>query len=299
VQLAWFDRTGKPLGVAGETDTSGLSSPELSADDQRVVVARTVQVNQDIWLMDLARGGFTRFTFDAAQDTLPLWSPDGTRVAFSSSRKSVFNLYLGRANAPGSEELLLETPNVKVAQDWSADGRFLLFYDVDTKKTGRDLWSLDLTDKEHKPRVVMNTPFEETMAQFSPDGRWVAYQTNESNRFEIVVQPFPEAPGVKFQVSTGGGVAPRWRADGRELYFIAPDSSLMAVPVIKMDGSMFEVGTPAALFPTRIVGGGGVSTNRPNYDVSRDGRFLINEPVEEASLTPITLILNPNLKGQR
>ena len=297
VQLTWFDRKGRPVGVAGEPEPS-LGSFELSADDQRVAASRTVQTNEDVWLMDLARGGFTRFTFDAAWDGHPLWSPDGTRVAFSSTRKTTDNLYVGRANAFNSEELLLDTPHVKTAQDWSADGRFLLFYEVDPK-TGRDLWSLDVTDKERRPRVVMNTPFEETLAQFSPDGRWVAYQTDESNRFEIVVQQFPEARGVKFPVSRDGGVAPRWRADGKELYFIAPDSSLMAVPVLKADGSTFEAGTPAALFSTRIVGGGSIRANRPNYDVSKDGRFLINQPVEEASLTPITLILNLNLAERK
>jgi Tol biopolymer transport system component len=192
--------------------------------------------------------------------------------------------------------VLLDTPHVKTAQDWSADGRFLLFYEVNPKTTGRDLWSLDLTDKERTPRVVVNTDAQETLAQFSPNGRWVAYQTDESNRFEIVVQPFPEARGVRFPVSRNGGVAPRWSADGEELYFIAPDSSLMAVQVLKMDGSTFEAGTPVALFPTRIVGGGSIRANRPNYDVSRDGRFLILQPVEE---TPITLILNPSLEGNR
>jgi hypothetical protein len=129
------------------------------------------------------------------------------------------------------------------------------------------------------------------MAQFSPGGRWVAYQTNESNRFEIVVQPFPSPGGVKWQVSTDGGVAPRWRHDGRELYFIAPDGTLMAVPV-QSAGAAFEYGTPTALFQTRIAGGGSVGTNKPNYDVSRDGRFLIVQTVEESTAFPITLILN-------
>ena len=138
-------------------------------------------------------------------------------------------------------------------------------------------------------RVVANTPAEETLAQFSPDGRWVAYQTNESGRFEVVVQPFPEVGG-KWQVSTAGGAAPRWRADGKELYFLAPDATMMAVPVTAA-GASFEAGTPVALFPTRIVDGGTVAQNRPQYAVARDGRFLINQPVADAG-APITLILN-------
>jgi Tol biopolymer transport system component len=128
------------------------------------------------------------------------------------------------------------------------------------------------------------------MAQFSPDGRWVAYQTNESRRFEIVVQQFPKAT-ERFPVSTAGGISPRWRADGRELYFIAPDGKLMAVPVTPTS-SKFEGGKPVALFPTRIAGGGTVATNRPQYAVSKDGRFLINQRLEESTNTPITLLLN-------
>jgi len=149
--------------------------------------------------------------------------------------------------------------------------------------------------KERKPRAVVNTPFEETMAQFSPDGRWIAYQTNESGRFEIVVQPFPEPRG-KWQVSTSGGVEPRWRGDGKELYFIAPDVKLMAVPATAT-GATFEAGTPMTLFATRIVGGGAAAINKPQYAVSRDGRFLINQPADESTTTPITLILNWNPAG--
>ena len=118
----------------------------------------------------------------------------------------------------------------------------------------------------------------------------MAYQTNESGRFEVVVQPFPDAGG-KWQVSIAGGAAPRWRADGKELYFLAPDAILMAVPVTGA-GTSFEAGTPVALFPTRIVNGGSVATNRPQYAVARDGRFLINQPVGDATAAPITLILN-------
>jgi Tol biopolymer transport system component len=289
MQLTWVDRTGKTIGTAGDPSATTLY-PELSPDGRRVALDRTVQANRDVWLLDLVRGGMARFTFDAAQDTNPVWSPDG-RIAFGSNRNGTFNPYVAPSSAPGTEQALLETPGIKVVQDWSPDGRFLLFYAVDPKTLSRDLWSLDLTGKERTTRPVAQTRFEETMAQFSPDGRWVAYQTNESNRFEIVVQPFPNPGGVKWQVSTGGGVAPRWRHDGRELYFIAPDGMLMAVPVANT-GVVFEYGTPTALFQSRIAGGGSVGVNKPNYDVSRDGRFLVVQPVEESSAFPITLILN-------
>ncbi len=291
LQLTWFDRTGKAVGVAGEPDANSAQYPELSPDGRRVAMDRTLLGNRDIWLIDLVRGGLTRLTFHAAQEFDAVWSPDGVRIGFSSSRGGAFDLYVKPSDGSGPEELLLETPNTKVVQNWSKDGRFLLYYEVNPK-TGRDLLALEMTGTDRKSRVVVNTPFEETLAQLSPDGRWVAYQTNESGRFEIVVQPFPDAGG-KWQVSTGGGVAPRWRADGKEIYFLAPDATMMAVPVTA-SGPTFEAGTPVALFSTRIVGGGSVTTNRPQYVVARDGRFLINQPVELSTATPITLILNWN-----
>jgi len=164
---------------------------------------------------------------------------------------------------------------------------FLLYGELNPK-TGRDLWVLPITGKDRRPRAVADTPFEERNGQFSPDGRWLAYETNESGVFQIVVQPFPE-PAGKWQVSTNGGVQPRWRADGKELYFIAPDGKLMSVPTA-VSGSSFEAGTPVALFQTRIAGGQAAAF-RPQYSVSRDGRLLINQLVDTAA-PPITLILN-------
>lgn len=243
-QLTWFDRTGKAEGVAGEPDAT-MRNAELSPDGRRVVVQRTVLGNSDIWLQDLLRGGLTRLTFDATTDINPVWSPDGTRVAFSSVRTDVVDLYVKPSNGSGTEERLVKSSNSNVAQAWSPDGRWLMYYEVNPT-TGRDLWALDMTDGR-APRVFANTPAEEVPAQFSPDGRLVAYQTNESGRFEVVVRPFPDGAG-KWQVSTGGGVSPRWRADGRELYFLAPDTMLMAVPV-SAAGPSFEAGTPVALFP--------------------------------------------------
>jgi serine/threonine protein kinase/Tol biopolymer transport system component len=285
-QLTWFDRTGKAVGVAGEPGANLLNTPELSPDGRRVAVSRVIQNNGDIWLMDLVRSGFTRFTFDPALNYNPLWSPDGTRVAFSSNRKASFNLHLMPSSGAGIEELLLETPTNKQPLDWSKDGRFLLYVDLEPK-TARDLWTLEMTGSERKSRVLINTPFEERNGQFSPDGRWVAYETNESGQFEIVVQPFPEPTG-KWQVSTNSGTQPRWRADGKEIYFIAPDGKLMAAPVT-VSGSTFEAGTPVALFLTRIASVG--ATLKHQYVVSGDGRFLINTVLDDDA-SPITLLLN-------
>jgi Tol biopolymer transport system component len=294
--LRWVDRTGKVVGVAGEPDANDPRYPELSPDGRRVAMSRALQGNADIWLLDLVRGGSTRLTFDASSDTIPLWSPDGTRIAFTSNRTGAFDLYVKPSNGSGAEERLVDSPNTKQLQDWSRDGRWLLYYEV-KPAVGRDLWVVDMASADRTPRVVANTPAEETLAQFSPDGRWLAYQTNESGRFEVVVQPFPGAGG-KWQVSTAGGAAPRWRADGRELYFLAPNATMMAVPVTAA-GTSFETGTPVALFPTRIVDGGTVTQNRPQYAVARDGRFLINQPVADATAAPITLILNWNPNGKK
>ena len=294
-QLMWVDRTGKAMDVAGEADASDLRFPELSPDGRRVALDRVVQGNRDLWLLDLARRVMTRLTFDAATDMMPVWSPDGTRLAFSTSGTGTFDLYVKPSNGSGADVRLVASPNTKGAQDWSTDGRWLLYHEIHPT-TGRDLWALDMTSPDLTPRVVANTPAQEVLAQFSPDGRWVAYQTDESGRFEVVVQAFPDAGG-KSQVSTAGGAAPRWRADGKELYFLAPDATMMAVPVTAA-GPSFTAGTPVALFPSRIRGGGSVATDRPPYDVARDGRFLINQPVAGAA-APITLILNWNPEAKQ
>jgi len=288
VQLTWYDRSGKNLGTAGLPDSKPAYYPELSPDGQRVAFTSNVQQNLDIWIQDLARGGLTRFTFDPANDNVPVWSPDGTRIAFSSLRKGGA-LYVGPSSRPGGEEVLLERASMeraRIPQDWSKDGRFLLYREIDPK-TSRDLWALPLTGSDRKQFEVARTPANENNGQFSPDGRWVAYETDESGRFEIVVQPFPEATAT-WTVSTGGGTQPRWSADGKELYFIAPDGKLMAAPITST-GATFAAGTPTALFPARLAPGG--PANKQQYVVSRDGRFLIYQQIEE-SAAPITLILN-------
>ncbi len=287
--LVWLDRTGKVQGAAGEPDTNDLRYPELSPDGRRVAMVRTVRGNDDIWVLDLVRGGMTRLTFDAADDVNPVWSADGMGMAFSSNRTGVYDLYLKPSDGSGADERLVNSPSTKQPLDWSPDGRWLVYYEFNST-TGRDLWARDMTGSTPTPRVIANTPASELLAQVSPDGRWVAYQTDESGRSEVVVQAFPDAGG-KWQVSTAGGVAPRWRADGKELYFLAPDATLMAASVTAA-GASFEAGVPVALFPTRIVDGGGAAVNRRQYAVARDGRFLINQPVADATAAPITLILN-------
>jgi Tol biopolymer transport system component len=247
-QLTWFDRTGRPTGTVGVIDESALNYPELSLDGRRVAIDRTVQSNRDVWLIDLSRSVPTRFTFDASVDAQPLWSPDGGRIVFSSTRKGSFDLYQKPVTGAENEAVLgEESPQIKFPRDWSPDGRILLHSRTDDR--GANLWALPL-DGDRKPFPVANTPFEELQGQFSPDGRWVAYQSNESGQNEIYVQPFP-GPGGKWQVSTKGGASPRWRHDGQEVFYLAPDATLMAVP-IRVRGSSLEQDTPVALFRARI-----------------------------------------------
>ena len=300
-QLAWFDRSGKALGTMGAPDDNNLRLPNISPDGRRVAVVRTVQGNQDIWLLDGTRT--SRFTFDAAIDRYPLWSPDGSQIAFDSDRKGLRDLYQKPSSGAGVEELLVESSQHKLANDWSADGRFLLYHSADPQ-TAQDLWVLPLTG-DRKPWVFLKTNFNELFGRFSPDGRWVAYQSNESGRNEIYIRPFaaPAAPGAtgqaasgQWQVSTASGIFPAWRHDGKELYYVAPNGEMMAAPITTTETTL-QPGAPVALFPPRIFGGAADSAQGRQYDVTRDGRFLINTVLDDAS-SPITLIQNWHPQGK-
>ena len=281
-QLVWLDRTGRELETLGPS--ADHYAPRLSPDGTRLAEGRVdpESTTSDIWLTDLTRNVSSRFTFDPADDVLPVWSPDGKRLFFASSRDGVQNLYQAASDRPGSEELLLRSDAWKVADDVSPDGRFLI-YETSTPKTRIDLWILPLSgDRTPKPYVA--TPFGEFSAQFSPDGRWVAYMSNESGRDEVYVQPFP-GPGGKWQVSTAGGSMPRWRRDGKELFYFGADGRLMATEVAL--GPSFESRTPTALFKVSLP-----SPDR-QYDVTSDGsRILVNRISGEVEGAPITVVLD-------
>lgn len=286
-QLTWVERTGKPLGVVGEPDLDALRSPELSPDGKRVGVRRSVDGNLDVWLIELAPGVRTRFTFDPASDATPVWSPDGSRVVFMAVRQGADDLYQKPASSAGVEALLLATPQNKWPQDWSPDGRALLYVTLDPQ-SGYDLWALPLGG-DRQPFPVVKTGFNESNGQFSPDGRWVAYQSDESGRKEIYVQSFP-GPGGKWQVSASGGEQPRWRRDGRELYYVGPDGLLMAASIAAAAGGpALEVDAPVALFATCLAP---ALAFKQEYAVAADGRFLLNALVGDTTPAPITLILN-------
>lgn len=290
--LRWFDRSGKALGSLGAPEDSNLLYPSLSPDGRQVAVNRTVQGNQDVWVTD--GESRSRFTFDGGIDRLPIWSAGG-QIVFSSNRQGPYHLFQKVFGGSAGEDALVTSPQTKVATDASADGRFLLYYSVDPR-TGRDLWVKPLSE-DGAPWAFLQTPNDERYGAFSPDGRWVAYQSNESGRMEIYLRPFAGRPesgagtdagGAQWQVSTSGGIMPRWRHDGRELYFLSPGGAMMAAP-IAVNGTAIAPGTPALLFPTRIAGGGADLLAGRQYDVTRDGRFLLNTALDEVA-APITLI---------
>ncbi|HKO60355.1 MAG TPA: protein kinase [Pyrinomonadaceae bacterium] len=288
LQPGWFDRAGKSLGDVG---SQGLwYEPSQSPDGKRVAFGRTDSSATDIWLLDLTRGTTTRFTFDAAPDVCPVWSADGNRIFFSSSRNGgIFNLFQKISTGAGSDELLLTTDHNKFANDWiSGDAGEFLIFESDSPKTRFDLWVLPLTG-ERKPYPFLQTEFNETHSQFSPNGRFVAYASDESGRAEIYVQTFP-ATGGKWQISNGGGDQPQWRGDGKELFYVAPDKTLMAVPIASADS--LEPGAPGPLFSTRVQSGS-LTGDRNHFMVTADGqRFLVNNLLDGGNRNPITFVLN-------
>ena len=278
-QLSWIDRAGKTLSTVG--GVADYRNPSIDPAGERIVA--NAGTPADVWLLDSRRGVTSRVTFDPAADTDPIFSPDGRWVAFYSNRQPP-GLYRKASNGAGADELLAATGPGTFPRDWSLDGRFVL-YDA----AGGMMWCLP-TGGDRKPfRYPPEAPTggQVTSGHFSPDANWVAYVSDEAGRPEIFVQDFP-AKGAKFQVSVDGGIEPRWRRDGRELYFVAGDGRMMTVDV--ETAPTFRLGVPKPLFQTRL-NTLGVPSRR--YGVSADGqRFLMNVPVGTDAVTPITVIMN-------
>jgi len=291
-QLTWFDRQGTVSGRASEPGS--FRGVALSRDGARAVASRTNPLDTtkaDLWLFDLSRGsGATRLTLGAGRAESPVWSPDGKRIVFSFNN-SILRQKL--ASGEGDETELLRTSSASslFANSWSPDGRFLLYatYVATPSNTG-NLDLLVLPGDDSKPVPFAQTSFNEDQGRFSPNGRWVAYVSSQSGLSEIYVREFATefsggsaSRGGSVLVSHGGGTLPRWRGDGRELFYLAPDGKMMAVEVIA--GDEFQVGTPTALFQTpagAVVG-----------DVTADGkRFLLLTPVGPSASVPFTVVLN-------
>ena len=280
-QPVWFDRKGDEVGVVGKPDVYGNVS--LASNGRSVAVDKTDMASQntDVWTYELQRDSVMRLTFDPANDIVPIWSPDAARLVFSSNRQPNIDLFVKNSDGAQEEKTIVDDGVNKYANDWSRDGKYIMY------TRGADLWFVVLP--ELKSSLFLKAPSVLSNGQFSPDGKWVAYASNESGKWEIYVTSFPDARG-KWQVSTSGGEQPRWRADGKELFYLSADRKMMAAPVTT--GATFGAGAPVALFqatPRQPVS----STDLFVYDVSRDGqRFLINTPVKQAESQPMSIILN-------
>jgi serine/threonine protein kinase len=284
-QFTWFDRTGKKLESFGEPTESDYLA--MSPDGQHAAAGLLDADGRpsDVWLYDLARGTTSRLTFDSEGDGTPLWSPDGTRIVFGSNRagSGVVDLYEKAASGAGDEQLLLKSNAAKYATSWSRDGQYILFENWAPRENG-GIWLLTRSSKEAKP-LLQTTAFTQGQGQFSPDGRFVAYGSNESGRAEVYVQRFPTSTD-KWQISTGGGIQPLWRGDGKELFYLTAERKLMSVDI--KSEPKFESSIPRELFQGRMKAGFGYS-----YAVTPDGqRFLISAPVEAGASAPMTIVLN-------
>ncbi|MEJ0007564.1 MAG: hypothetical protein WDM77_14670 [Steroidobacteraceae bacterium] len=295
-QLTWVDRSGSVQSTVGAPDES-IVAPRVSPDGRQIAFSRSTQGKNDLWLLEGART--SRMTFGTGSTGYPVWSPDGSRVAFSTSEGSSAGFFQKLANGAEAQEPLLLSPNVQFLSSWSPDGRYLLYFSFEGGATA-DLYVLPTTG-DRKPFPYLKSPFNKVWGQFSPDGRWVAYESDESGTTEVYVRQFV-VPGAasditaaqagQWQVSTAGGVFPMWRADGKELYYIDPAGMMMAAP-ISYPGSTIAPGTPVALFQAHVWGGGTDGRKADSTTSRAMGRFLINR-VFGAESAPITLIQNWN-----
>jgi Tol biopolymer transport system component len=287
-QLTWYDRKGNILSTAGELGE--YRSMALSPDATRVAYAR----GADLWMFEFARGVNTKFTFGNISE-LPAWSADGNRIVFVSVRGSGWGVYQKASNLAGQEELLYQSPEVKsFGTNWTHDGKFLMYTALSSDGKQEDLWILPMggSATDRKPLSFLSTEFGECCGHFAPDGRWVAYMSNQSGKNEIYVLPFdasnPGSPaaGGLHQVSKDGGDDIHWSGDGKELFYLAPDGYLMSVDVNAV-GAAFQTGAPQRLFKS--------PAGRGSWDVSADGkRFLIAAPAASASQasSPYHVVVN-------
>jgi Tol biopolymer transport system component len=283
-RLVWVTRNGaeQPLALPARS----YRGPRFSPDARRVAVSIEEQETQ-VWLCDLSRETLTRSTFTGNTSSIPVWTPDGKRIAFQSNMEgpTTTNIYWQKVDGSGGLERLTTSQYPVVPISWSPDGQLLAFVEVHPN-TGWDIWVLQMTDRKAQP--FLRAPFNESVPRFSPDGRWLAYISNESGRYEVYVQPYP-GPGGKWLISTEGGTEPAWNSSGRELFYRSGDK-MMAVDIATHPS--FTAGKPRVLFQGRYEPTPGTT---PNYDVSPDGqRFLMLKPDEQEGSAPtqINVVLN-------
>jgi Tol biopolymer transport system component len=284
--LVWVDRTGKeePVGAPPRA----YQHPRLSPDGTRVALSSIDQEN-DLWIWDLGRATLTRLTLDPGQDSFPVWTPDGRRIVFSSARGGGgINLWWQAADGTGAAERLTTSNNPQLVTGITPDGTAVVFFEA-TPTMGFDLLQLAL-DGTRRVTPLLQTKFDERNGIVSPDGRWLAYESNSSGPIEIYVRPFPNVGGPQWLVSTAGGRQPLWARSGKELFYVGADGALLRVPV-EASGTTWNAGTPKKLLDGRYVTGGGTLLRM--YDVSPDGqRFLmVKAPGADAGAAPPALIV--------
>jgi serine/threonine-protein kinase len=281
-KLVWVNRSGAEHLLAAPARPYVF--PRLSPDGRRLAVTLQGQEVQ-LWLYDLSRETLTRFAFEGKMNSNPVWTPDGKRIAFNSNKEGPVNLFWQLADGSGGLERLTTSEYLHFPMSWSPNGQVLAFVEV-TPTTGYDLWTLGLGDRKAQP--FLRTQFNESVPQFSPDGNWLAYTSNETGRWEVYVQPYPSSGG-KWQISTEGGTEPVWNRNGRELFYRSGDR-MMAVDIATQPS--FTAGKPRVLFQGHYVPPPGTT---PNYDVSPDGqRFLMIKPSDAGDAAPaqINVVLN-------
>ncbi len=277
----WFDATGKILQM-----DRPLNGPALSPDNRFLAYDDTdLDGNRDVWIRDLARGGDIRFTTEPRVDGYPIWSPDGEQLIFESDRNGNFDLWIAPVNRLGEQQLFVGTPDQEIPIDWSANG-YVLYRRSDSTYSSSDLLAVRAAGSDRTPIVVAGTPFEERMGAFSPDGHWVVYDTNRSGRYEVIVQAFPK-PNEQFPISTAGGMAPLWSADGTEIYFTGRGGEMMVARVTTTP-TTFAAEKPVQLFPALVI----AQAFNQQYAVTGDRRFVVHSTQVDEKPLPITVVLN-------
>ncbi|HVS31257.1 MAG TPA: protein kinase [Thermoanaerobaculia bacterium] len=284
-RLTWLNRDGKLGETIGEP--AFYETPAVSRDGRRIAVGmRDSNRNRDIWILDLARATSTRLTFDASDERAPIWSPNDDRVVYQSTSSSAGDIAMKRSSGTGAEEVIHANPEFTLATDWSRDGRFIAFQEVNAKEpTGWDIWLYSMADR--KATLFLQTPFAELTPRFSPDGKWLSYTSDESGLLEIYVQAV-SGGGGKWQVSNDGGRWATWSRDGKQLHYLS-GSKLMVVDVgVAAAGEEFQAGVPRQLADLPRL----KTTPGAQYSPAPDGRFVVNLLSEETRTEPVTLVQN-------
>ena len=286
-QLTWFDREGKKLGTVGEAGNIGSIS--LSPDEKHAALSMNDANGRaaDVWLLDISRGSSSRLTFDPAGDGIPVWSPDSTKILFSSNRtaNAQWNLYAKQASGVGDDQLVFQSNSEKFPSSWSPDGHYILFENW-APQAKAAIWILPAANGSEARPLLQANGFDELQPRFSPDGKFIAYASDESTRLEVYIQPFP-LTGQKWQVSLNGGGYPIWRKDGKELFYATADGKLMSVDI--KPGATFESTVPRQLFQTNMKFTDDGLTVAPSGDGQK---FLVNVYAQPTNTAPLTIVLN-------